>query len=171
MVRRSDPPIGGLSLAAGLGLVTAIGDPAHLKWPNDVLIDGAKVAGIMLERSGDAVVIGFGINLVSAPVIEGRKTTSLQADGLVSYTRDAMLARMVTWVDWAIALWRTQGCAAMARRWQDEAHPIGTALSAALPDGSRIEGVFDGLTEDCALRLKLPDGELRVIHAGDVFLI
>lgn len=170
-VRAGDPPIGGLSLAAGLGLAIAVGDPAQLKWPNDLLIDGAKVAGVLLERAGDGVVIGFGINLTSAPEIAGRKTASLDRAGLVTYTVDAMRDRLAEWVSWAIDLWRTQGTALIARRWEDEAHPRGTPLSAALPDGSRVDGVFDGLDQDGALQLRLPDGECRVIHAGDVFLI
>jgi BirA family transcriptional regulator, biotin operon repressor / biotin---[acetyl-CoA-carboxylase] ligase len=166
-----DPPIGGLSLAAGLGLCTAMGDPASLKWPNDLLIGGAKVAGVLLERVGDAVVIGYGINLVSAPEIAGRMTTSLERDGTSAYTRDEMLERLVTWVAWAIDLWRTRGTAFIARRWQDEAHALGTPLSASLPDGTRIDGAFDGLDEDGALQLRLADGTVRVIHAGDVFLV
>jgi BirA family transcriptional regulator, biotin operon repressor / biotin---[acetyl-CoA-carboxylase] ligase len=170
-IRPDDPPIGGLSLAAGLGLCVAVGDPASLKWPNDLLINGAKVAGVLLERSGDAVVIGFGINLVSAPEIAGRETTTLARDGQLDHTVDSMLERLVTWVWWAIELWRTKGTAFVARRWQDEAHPHGAALSASLPDGSRINGVFDGLDDDGAMKLRLADGTHRVIHAGDVFLI
>jgi BirA family transcriptional regulator, biotin operon repressor / biotin---[acetyl-CoA-carboxylase] ligase len=170
-IRPDDPAIGGLSLAAGLGLCTAVGDPASLKWPNDLLIDGAKVAGVLLERSGDAVVIGFGVNLISAPQIAGRQTTTLNRDGHSSYTPDAMLDRLVEWVAWAIDLWRTQGTAFIARRWQDEAHPLGTALSVSLPDSTHVNGVFDGLDNDGAMKLRLADGTHRVIHAGDVFLI
>jgi len=51
------------------------------------------------------------------------------------------------------------------------AHSVGTPLATALPDGTRLEGSFDGLTVDCALQLRLADGTTRVIHAGDVFLI
>jgi BirA family transcriptional regulator, biotin operon repressor / biotin---[acetyl-CoA-carboxylase] ligase len=170
-LRADDPPVGGLSLATGLGLCTAIGDPATLKWPNDVLINGAKVAGVLLERTGDSVVIGFGINLVSAPDIAGRKTTTIDRDGPAPVSRDAMFERLVTWVSWAIDLWRTRGTAFIARQWQDDAHPIGTPLSASLPDGTQIDGTFDGLDDDGAMRLCLADGTARVIHAGDVFLI
>jgi BirA family transcriptional regulator, biotin operon repressor / biotin---[acetyl-CoA-carboxylase] ligase len=170
-LRPHDPSIGGLSLAAGLGLCTAVGDPAMLKWPNDLLIDSAKVAGVLLERSGDHVVIGFGINLVSAPEIAGRKTATLARNGHVSYAPDAMLDRLVKWVAWAIDLWRTQGTSFIARRWECEAHACGTPLSASLPNGTRINGVFDGLDEGGAMKLRLADGTVRVIHAGDVFLI
>jgi BirA family transcriptional regulator, biotin operon repressor / biotin---[acetyl-CoA-carboxylase] ligase len=170
-VRPEDPSIGGLSLAAGLGLCTAVGDPATLKWPNDLLIGGAKVAGVLLERSGDAVVIGIGINLIIAPEIAGRQTTTLARDGHLPHTPDAVLERVVEWVAWAVDLWRTNGTTFIARRWQDEAHPPGTRLSASLPDGTRINGVFDGLDDGGAMKLRLADGTHRVIHAGEVFLI
>jgi BirA family transcriptional regulator, biotin operon repressor / biotin---[acetyl-CoA-carboxylase] ligase len=170
-VRGDDPSIGGLSLAAGVGLFVAIGDPARLKWPNDLLIGDAKIAGILLERTGDMVAIGIGINLVWAPKIAERKTTSLRVDGMTSYTRNEMLERLSKWVPWAISTWRRNGTQAMARRWETEAHSRGTALTTTLPDGAQIKGQFDGLTDEGALRLRLADGAVRVIHAGDVFLI
>ena len=171
MLRPGDPASSALSLAAGLGLFMAIGDPAGLKWPNDLLIDGAKVAGILLERQGDAVVIGFGINITSAPTVEGRKTTCLNSAENFDGTVDDMLDRLVKWVPWAVNFWREQGVAALCRRWENEAHPRGTPLVVSLPDGAHLSGQFDGLTDDGALRLYLADGAIRVIHAGDVFLI
>ena len=71
-----------LSLAAGLALIEAVdvavpGLPLMLKWPNDLLLGTAKLAGILLERSGDRVVAGFGVNLASAPKIEGRDVAAL----------------------------------------------------------------------------------------------
>ena len=171
MLRPGDPASSALSLAAGLGLFVAVGDPARVKWPNDLLIGDAKVAGILLERQGNAVVIGFGINIASAPKIEGRKTTCLNIDGNFDGTVDDMLGRLVTWVPWAVKFWREQGVAALCRRWEDEAHPRGTPLDVNMPDGQRYKGQFDGLTDDGALRLRLADGAIRVIHAGDVFLI
>jgi BirA family transcriptional regulator, biotin operon repressor / biotin---[acetyl-CoA-carboxylase] ligase len=170
-LRSDDPSIGGLSLAAGVGLFVAVGDPATLKWPNDLLINGAKVAGILMERAGDMVAIGFGINLVSAPDIAGRKTTSLLADGMTSFTRAEMLERLCQSVPWAVDTWRRNGTQAMVRRWETEAHRRGTALTIKLPDGAQFNGQFDGVSDDGALRLRLADGSVRVIYAGDVFLI
>jgi BirA family biotin operon repressor/biotin-[acetyl-CoA-carboxylase] ligase len=57
------------------------------------------------------------------------------------------------------------------RRWLERAHPIGTALVARQADGTAIEGLFDGLADDGALRLRLADGGVHVMHAGDVFLL
>src|SRR6185295_17058659 len=78
-----DPPAQSLSLAAGLALAEAVdaavpAQPLMLKWPNDLMLLGKKLAGILLERSGDRVVIGFGVNLAKAPQIEGRKTAALK---------------------------------------------------------------------------------------------
>ncbi len=170
-VRHDDPPLGGLSLAAGLALFISVGDPAKLKWPNDLMIGRGKVGGILLERVGDAIVIGFGVNLVSAPEIAGRITTCIDKYGHLSYSRDALLNRLVEWLPWAVRFWREQGTAAMARRWEDEAHLRGESLAVTLPDDTRLEGLFDGLTDEGALQLRLADGAVRVIHAGDVFLI
>jgi BirA family transcriptional regulator, biotin operon repressor / biotin---[acetyl-CoA-carboxylase] ligase len=124
-----------------------------------------------MERMDDMVAIGFGINLVSAPEITGRKTTSLLVDGMTSYTRAEMLDRLCQWVPWAISTWRSNGTQAMSLRWETEAHKRGTALTTTLPDGTQLNGAFDGLSEDGALKLRLADGTVRVIHAGDVFLV
>jgi BirA family biotin operon repressor/biotin-[acetyl-CoA-carboxylase] ligase len=68
-------------------------------------------------------------------------------------------------------VWRGQGIAPVRARWIERAHPIGTALTARLADGSALDGLFDGLDPDGALILRLADGTTRAIHAGDVFLL
>jgi BirA family biotin operon repressor/biotin-[acetyl-CoA-carboxylase] ligase len=70
-----------------------------------------------------------------------------------------------------VARWRGEGLGPVRERWLDRAHPAGTALTARLADGSAVDGLFDGLTRDGALILRLADGTQRVIHAGDVFLL
>ena len=81
-LRPDDPPAPTLSLAAGLALIEAVdvavpGQPLMLKWPNDLMLGGKKLAGILLERSGDRVAVGFGVNLASAPALEGREAATL----------------------------------------------------------------------------------------------
>jgi len=81
-LRPSDPPPQSLSLVAGLALIeaveTAVADqPLMLKWPNDLMLAGKKLAGILLERSGDRVAVGFGVNLASAPDLPERPCASL----------------------------------------------------------------------------------------------
>lgn len=142
-----------------------------IKWPNDLLVSGAKLAGILLERHGDAVVIGFGVNLADHPKGEVRPATSLRALPGVAPEPDAFLADLASAFALWLGRWRSEGLAPIRTRWLERAHAPGTPLSAATAGGGRIEGRFDGLDESGALRLRLADGSSHVIHAGDVFLI
>ena len=141
-----------------------------LKWPNDLLIDGAKLSGILLERAGDAVVIGIGVNLAAHPDDLERPTTSLAAYGITPDPADFLGTLAESFARW-LARWRGEGLAPVRTRWLERAHPIGTALTARLPDGSALDGLFHGLDADGALILRLADGTARVIHAADIFLI
>lgn len=170
-----DPSATTLALAAGLALYEAVApllpDPSalSLKWPNDLLIGRAKVAGILLERAGDAVVVGIGVNLVAAPTVEGRETIAL-ADRCPAPRRDAFAAALAAAFDRELERWRMHGIAPLLRRWQAVAHPPGTPLSVHEPDGRLIMGTFAGLSDDGTLLLCLEDGTVRPIHAGDVML-
>ena len=141
-----------------------------LKWPNDLLIDGAKLSGILLERAGDAVVIGFGVNLAHHPTDTDRVATSLAAHEIAVDPADFIETLAEAFARW-VERWRGEGIDVVRRRWVARAHPVGTPLTARLPDGSAIDGLFDGLDADGALILRLADGTRRVIHAGDVFLL
>ena len=77
---------------------------------------------------------------------------------------------MAEFARWLV-IWRRDGLAPVIERWEERAHPRGTALIANLSDGSSVPGAFDGLASDGALRLRLADGATRVIHAADVFLV
>jgi BirA family biotin operon repressor/biotin-[acetyl-CoA-carboxylase] ligase len=173
-LRPTDPPAATLALVAAVALEEAVGVflPARaiLKWPNDLLIDGAKLSGILLERAADAVVIGIGVNLAHAPDLPDRPATSLAAQGAPvepATFADVLAEAFARWLN----RWRGEGIEPIRRRWLERAHPPGTALTANLPDGEAIDGLFDGLTGEGALILRLASGERRVIHAGDVFLI
>ena len=168
-----DPTAATLALAAGLAVHGALSRFAHgltLKWPNDLLAGRAKIAGILLERSGDWVVIGIGVNLVNHPDLPDRPTNDLAALGALVSTRD-FAGSLAEEMAACIERWRLQPLATTITAWEAAAHPVGTALDAALPDGERMVGKFDGLTAEGALRLRLPSGEARVIHAGDVFQV
>ena len=170
----TDPAASTLAFVSAVALADAVAVWARdieLKWPNDIMVGGAKLSGILLERSGDAVVIGFGVNLAVCPVDLGRPATSLAVMGVTPpepfVLLDMLAERFAHWLD----CWRRQGVSPVRSAWLERAHPIGTALIANLPDHTQISGLFDGLTEACALRLRLADGHVRVIHAGDVFAI
>lgn len=137
-----------------------------VKWPNDLLAGDAKLAGILLEREGDAVVIGFGVNLAHFPPELERPATSLAALAGTPPDPTAFLEALAAAFARWLGRWRSEGLNAIRRQWLAVAHPPGTALVA-----SGTQGLFDGLDESGALRLRLTDGSVRLIHAGDVFLI
>lgn len=137
-----------------------------LKWPNDLLLGGRKLAGILLERSGDRIVAGFGINLATAPDLPGRPTAAL--DGRIAPQAFAPLlaasfARLLT-------LWRTAEPQALATAWLARAHPLGTPLKIHASADETVTGTFAGIDPDGALRLRRDDGSVELVRAGDVSL-
>ena len=167
----ADPPPPSLSLAAGLALIEAVdtaapGKPLLLKWPNDLLLGGKKLAGILLERSGDRIVAGFGLNLASAPALDGREAAALDGS-MIPQAFAPLLAASFTRL---LALWRSSPPEAFAQAWLARAHPAGTALSVHLGPDETISGTFDGIEADGALRLRTENGSVEVIRAGDVGL-
>jgi len=151
-------------------LAFAPGHNALIKWPNDLLVDGAKLSGILLERADDAVVIGIGVNLAHAPEGLDRPVTSLARLAGSAPDPAVLLETLAdSFARW-LSRWRGQGLAPVRDRWLLAAHPVGTALTTEA-GGQRLEGLFDGLDAGGSLRLRLADGSVHVIHAGDVFLI
>ncbi len=141
----------------------------QLKWPNDLLVGSAKLAGILLEREGDAVIIGIGVNLACAPALDGRETISLEQLG-ARLDRDRFAQSLASQFDLDLQRWRDFGLAPIIRRWLAAAHPEGTPL--IVDDGERrLDGRFAGLADDGALRLRLNDGSMRDIRSGEVRLL
>ena len=164
-----EPPAPTLALVAAVALHGTLSQftPAlQIKWPNDLMAGGAKLAGILLERSGDAVVIGFGANLAHHPADIGRPAVSIRALAGSAPSPAVVVERLAESLASWVSLWRTGGLDPIRRAWLKAAHPLGTRLST-----SEGEGAYDGLDESGALLLKLADGSLRTIHAGDVFLV
>ena len=174
-LRKQDHSPSSLALVAGLAVHQAVAgflpDDAtlKLKWPNDLLIDGAKTAGILLERFDDAVVVGIGVNLKSAPDLPDRATAALANH--VEIDRDRFAESLAAALQAELEMWRAQPLVATVQRWEQAGHERGTPLDVRPPGENPVTGAFDGLTEDGALRLRLLDGTTRVIHAGDVFLL
>ncbi len=168
-----DPPRNTLALLAGVALHEVVAELvpppalAQLKWPNDVMVGNAKLAGILLEGVGDAVVLGVGVNLAQAPDLPDRETVALSAFGPVP-DRQAFAEKLAA--SWRAELerWRTYGLAPLINRWESAAHPKGTRLAAEVAGEGRMTGVFDGLSEGGAARLRLDNGEVRAIHAGEL---
>jgi BirA family biotin operon repressor/biotin-[acetyl-CoA-carboxylase] ligase len=170
-----DPAAATLSFVAALAVYEAVlprvpqPQGLQLKWPNDVLLGGAKLCGILLEREGEHAVIGIGVNLSDAPLIENRATDSLAAHGPAP-SRDLFASELARSFDMELGRWRQFGLEPILARWLAAAHPLGTKLTIHDSAGNGISGAFAGLQADGALRLGLAEGTTRVIHAGDVTL-
>lgn len=147
-------------------------DPSamRLKWPNDVLLGDAKLAGILLEAGDDHgpwLLIGFGVNLATAPDGLDRPTASLA--GLVTppapetFARD-LLARLEAWR----ARYASEGFEPVRTEWLSRGPDLGERVAATFAGGRRVEGVFDGLASSGGLRLATPTGP-RTILAGELF--
>jgi BirA family biotin operon repressor/biotin-[acetyl-CoA-carboxylase] ligase len=147
-----------------------------LKWPNDILLSGEKLAGVLLENVGSPienrsiVVIGTGINLASHPEDLPQPAISLAAYGMEVSPAEALEVLAATTHDW-LARWGEGSCFPTIRRaWLDRAGPAGRPLLVKV-HGEETEGVYGGLDADGALRLLTADGGEYRIAAGDVFFL
>ena len=166
------------SFAASLALrdafETLTGTPQAfaLKWPNDVLCNGAKIAGILLEANLPCLAIGIGVNLIAAPdpalLEEGATppTTLLAATGL-RVTPEAFLDALAPAYQHWESLFQTQGFAPLRAAWLSHAARLGEPIRART--GSETHhGTFRGLDDTGALLLQTPQG-LKPIPAAEVF--
>jgi len=169
--------VGGVALARAL---TGLGIPgARLKWPNDVLLDGAKVAGLLPESFTDTsgrqwILLGMGVNVAHAP--DPAQTlypaTTLAGPGAEEggvLTVPALLAALLERLAEGLAVWRADGFAPVRAAWLRHGHGLGDPVRVRL-GAQTIHGVFVGLALDGALLLReSPSGRERTILAGDVF--
>jgi BirA family biotin operon repressor/biotin-[acetyl-CoA-carboxylase] ligase len=136
-----------------------------LKWPNDVLADGKKISGVLLESGPGWLVAGMGLNILNHPEGGLYPATSLQALGVQTDPKtalDKLLERIVHWQ----AILQKDGFTPIRGAWLERAGQ--GRMMVKLPQGT-VEGLFAGLAADGALRLKLADGSERAIATGDVF--
>ncbi|WP_297692669.1 biotin--[acetyl-CoA-carboxylase] ligase [Phenylobacterium sp.] len=147
---------------------------ARLKWPNDVMIHGRKCTGILVESGARPdgrlwLAVGIGVNLAHAPPNVERPATAY-AEHMPGRPPEPLAALEVLatrFESWREA-WARQGFAPIARAWSLRALGIGQPCEARLPNRT-LAGVAEGLDPDGALRLRLDDGGLERITAGDVF--
>ena len=171
------------AVAATLGFVASLavreaccalapGVDVALKWPNDVLANGGKVAGLLLESetqgSSLAMVVGIGVNLASAPEGMPFPAQSLRALGHVVTAERALADLSDAWVSLA-ALWNEgRGFQVIREAWLAQARGIGQSIS--VRTGDRVDsGTFETLDEQGRLILCAADGTMRTISAGDVY--
>jgi BirA family transcriptional regulator, biotin operon repressor / biotin---[acetyl-CoA-carboxylase] ligase len=169
------PPPASLSFVAALAVRDAVaellgeGRGLALKWPNDVLLDGGKLSGILLEMVRGSIVVGIGVNLACAPQLPDRKTAAL-ADVALPPPIEDFAASLAAHFARRLENWRSFGLGATLQAFLAASiHAQGAPLTVHDTDGSRLSGTFAGLEEsDGALRLRLADGSERVIRAGDI---
>lgn len=174
------PRDAGLAFAAGLAIVDALAstgiprDRLRLKWPNDILLDGRKLAGLLVEASVTGthaqIIVGIGINLASSPPDAAYPATSLAETALPAPPRDTIRDALTTAFLDRRAQWHRTGLPAL----RDEAaaclHGVGAPVTIAL-DRDRTEllhGINEGLAPSGALNLRTADGTRHTLLAGDV---
>jgi len=186
LLRPADVPAarrGWLPLLAGVAVATAIRQvsalDATLKWPNDVLLRSGKLAGILVEQSGDAVVVGIGVNVsttrheLPAPAASSLPATSLRLEGWPSLDRELLLGRMLDEIErWYLA-WRGTDPAGDAEASGLRAayvrlcSTIGRDVRAELPGRAATSGLATGIDGDGRLVVRTAAGDVA-IGAGDV---
>lgn len=155
-----------LAFVAAVALATALADfNVRLKWPNDVLSDGRKIAGILLERMDDKVLIGVGVNVVSAPVQAIYPTGHLHGRILC----DILLDKFLEALRQTVREFQEKGFEPIRRKWLDNAFHLGQEIVVKAPPGT-VTGVFAGMDADGALIVKQAD-KTRRITVGDVALM
>lgn len=159
-----------VALAVSAAMDSYIDASAHdkqLKWPNDVLVDGLKISGILLEtnlKDGrvEWLAVGAGVNIFAPPEerigLDSIKTKPV----FVNVFRDECLAHLKTYYH----LWREKGFAPIRDEWLKQAYGIGTDITVRLPE-VRLQGRFDGIDDTGALLLT-QGGYTNTIRSGDV---
>ena len=171
-----------LSLVAGLalaGTLERLGPPGlhvRLKWPNDVLIGGAKVAGLLLEGAarpdGRAawVIVGSGVNVASCPDGMPYRATCLAREGFAELAPPAVLRPyLFALAEW-LGRWRSSGFEPVRKAWLERCMGLGGEIRLRL-DREEVSGRFVDLSETGALLLEQAGGRRRTIAAGDVFYL
>ena len=170
-----------LSFVAAIAAADMIGAAApradiRVKWPNDVLADGKKIAGILLESASNGaaapqwLAIGIGINLKHFPPQTEFPAISLAALGVTPpEPREALTALAASFAKW-YELWRERGFAPVRDAWLARAAGLGARIVARLSNGEAT-GVFEGLDESGALILREGQGRSRIIAAGEIFFV
>jgi BirA family biotin operon repressor/biotin-[acetyl-CoA-carboxylase] ligase len=145
-----------------------------LKWPNDVLIGGKKVAGILLEsinfKDKNYVVVGFGVNVMETPTKLGRPVTSLFAEGIKLQHSDEFLFMLINKFDKLYTQWKLENNFVKTRKnWLKRAYNLNKVIT--VDDGvRRISGIFKEIDLYGALRLQLASGQFYNLVAGEVLI-
>lgn len=169
----------GLSLAVAVLVVSVLNDAGFagfgLKWPNDILLDGKKLAGILLEISGDVagpskVIIGIGINVQLPGAIKSemdQPVTDLAEKFGVPPDRNLLVARLINTLTKGISLFEREGFSAFRARWQELDYYRGRHVK-VLMGADSVAGLVEGIDDQGALLVRTVDG-MKAICSGELF--
>jgi len=163
-----------VALAEAIAEFLPVGKVVALKWPNDVLVGGAKVSGILLEASAAAdgsvewLVVGVGVNIAAAPKGTPYPATGLAREGASDASVEAVLTAFARRFEAAYEAWQEQGFAPVRARWLAGAHGLGEPIEVRL-ERETLHGRFADLDAAGTLALDMADGRRRHIAAGDLF--
>jgi len=166
--------VAAVALAESFASFLPHGARIEQKWPNDVLVNGGKISGILLESAGAAghsvawIVVGCGVNVAHAPDGSGVEATSLAREGCSTAGVDEVLASALERLWCWRGIWEREGFRPVREAWLARARGLGGVLTARLP-GREMQGRFAGMDDAGALLLELPGGDVRRISAGDVY--
>jgi len=173
--------VAGLSLAVGVAIARAVEKlgvaDAVLKWPNDVLWRGQKLAGILIEMQGDALgpsvaVIGIGVNVRLSDAVRGRidqDVTDLESACGRTLDRNAVLALLLVELSSMLDTFTRDGFAPLRGEWQRRHAHQDRRVTLVLPDARRESGMARGVAEDGALLVETRAG-MRRYHSGEISL-
>jgi BirA family transcriptional regulator, biotin operon repressor / biotin---[acetyl-CoA-carboxylase] ligase len=169
----STPQVGFVVALAVADVVREIANTKpFLKWPNDVLVNGAKIAGILCEILSTnplTVAIGCGINVAHAPTGLAYPATCLAAEGATT-TRDQVFQSYVTALTYWLNVWNNgQNFGSVKIAWMQNAIGVGETITMRNAD-QHLTGAFEGLTEQGAVILKTPHGPPHIVYAGDMHI-
>ena len=184
LLRPAVPPArrGWLPLLTGVAVATAVtgvtGVETRLKWPNDLLAAGAKLAGILAEASGDAVVVGIGLNVSTepaefpAPRPGALPATSLRAAGATALDRASLLLAILGELEHWYRAWQRVGGdpdrSGLHAEYTRLSATIGRTVRAELPGGQALSGPVAGVDPDGRLLVRVSSGFEVAVAAGDV---
>ena len=162
-----------LSFVAALAVADTVCDlvpatPVSLKWPNDVLLAGAKVSGILLEATGQVVVVGVGINLVHAPRETRYGATWIGRWRSPPVSIDEVRNRFLAALAHRVDTWTDHGFEPLRLAWLARAHGLGEPVEIEADGDDRISGRFSGLDGEGCMLVTLPGGRTRSVRSGTV---
>jgi len=161
---------GQLSFVIAVALSNALQDGGvgkhciNLKWPNDVMLDGQKCAGILIESAPDYLIVGTGVNIAFAPI----ERSKLSDYGITD--RDGFRDIFLEHIKQTYDLWQNHGFEPVRAMWMEYAYCLGQNIEARLNDVV-YEGIFQNIDCNGTLLLTEKDGTTRKINAGEILYV